>query len=629
MQPAADRQQLFLPLIDKAPAAIFCCEVGGRRFSYVNAKFAETLGYTVPEVLDLHSVTDVIPEDQREVVNEMIRQREAGDDREVRYITKVRCRDGTVLDAEIHSAIAGTGSGRMVVGVAVDMTTQVASSRHLTEREEYLRALTEHLSEVIAIVSRDCVLIYISPSVARVLGYEPDELLGRATWATVHSDDAGPFRAALLELARGGAFETAEVRFQHKSGQWRTLEVAAANLLEHPQIRGLVLNLHDITDRKRMERELAQLHRLTSLGRLAAQVAHEFNNVMMGIQPMVEAIRRRATGDATILRFTDVIASSLQRGKRVTTDILRFGRPAQPSLRPVDVHDLIQKAADEIRPLLGERVRLELSVPDPRAHVLADPAQLTQVLMNLALNARDAMESDGGTVTLEARPARDGESGRAGAFVYIAVADTGSGIAANDLPYIFEPLFTTKHRGTGLGLSVVFQVVAAHQGHISVDSEPGKGTTFHLFIPAVPAGAVLDEEAPPDERVERAQPLRVLIVDDEEAVTRGLRLSLEAGGLEVQTVGTGAEVLPAIAAFRPDVVVLDLSLPDDDGRAVYQRIAATSAIPVIFSSGHASEADIAKLVAPSRTAFLLKPYATEELLDAMHRLLGNRERSHA
>jgi len=251
-----EEQTPWWPLIDEAPVAVFCYHVSSSRLSYVNRKFAECLGYTVEEVLDLDSVTDIITEDQHDVVREMIRRREAGDDRELRYATKVRCRDGTVLDAEVHSSIADAGTGRIVIGVAVDITTQVASGRHLREREEYFRALTDHLSDVIAIVGGDGVLTYLSPSAARVLGYEPEELLGKTTWATVHPEDAGALGAALSELARGTTSEPREVRFQHKSGSWRTLEVVATNLLDHPQIRGSVLNLHDITDRKRMEREL-------------------------------------------------------------------------------------------------------------------------------------------------------------------------------------------------------------------------------------------------------------------------------------------------------------------------------------------------------------------------------------
>lgn len=613
------------PLIDDAPVAVFCYCLDCSRFMYVNAKCAQTLGYTIEEILGLQSVTDIIPDDQRAAVEEMIRRREGGDDRQVRYTTKVRCRDGTVLDAEVHSTIANIGAERHVIGVAIDVTSQTATSWQLREREEYFRALTDHLSDVIAIINRDGVLTYVSPSVARVVGHQPEDLLGRTTWATVHPSDAERFHEALSALARDGRFEPSEVRFRHRNGNWRTLEVIASNLLDHPQIRGLVLNLHDITDRKRMEQELRQLDRLTSLGRLSAQVAHEFNNVMMGIQAIVEAIRRQAHDDAALIRFTDVIAASLKRGKQITTDILRFGRPAQVAPRPVAVQELMQQAADEARPMLGEKIELELSAPDAPLHVRADPAQLTQVLINLALNARDAMEPRGGTLAVEARRACEGEIPQAERFVHIAVRDTGSGIAPDDLPYIFEPLFTTKQRGTGLGLSVVFQIVAAHEGHVSVDSEPGSGTTFHLFIPAVEAPS--PRETPPACERKRRQSLRLLLVEDEEAVATGVRWSLEAAGIEVRTVASAAEVMPAVTGFRPDIMVLDLSLPDGDGRAVYERVSAAFPIPVIFSSGHASEADIARLDQPSRTAFLMKPYPTDELLDTIDRLLADHRTS--
>ena len=252
--------------------------------------------------------------------------------------------------------------------------------------------------------------------------------------------------------------------------------------------------------------------------------------------------------------------------------------------------------------------------------MLADPTQLAQGLVNLALNARDAMEISGGTLSIEARPAQESEIANAGDFVHILITDTGAGIAADDLPYIFEPLFTTKQRGTGLGLSVVFQVVTAHRGHVSVDSEPGKGTTFHLFIPSVAASLHEVDPAPAEKTAGTRQSLRVLVVDDEEAVAGGLRWTLESEEHEVHVVGKGVDVLPPIAAFHPDVMVLDLSLPDEDGRLVYERVMATAPLPVVFSSGHASEADIDKLIEPSRATFLMKPYAVEELLSAIYRV---------
>jgi PAS domain S-box-containing protein len=617
---SAAEQRHLQWLADEAPVAFFYYGISSGRFSYVNARLAKTLGYTVREMLELESVTDIIVDDQRELVSEMIARRAAGDDRDVRYVTRVRCRDGTELDAEVHSSMAN--AARSVVGVVVDVTSQRVANQQLHEREEYFRALTDNLSVVIGIVSREAIVTYVSPSVARVFGHDPEELLGKVGWPMVHPDDQELLAAVIATAVKGHAFVHEELRIHHKSGKWRTVEVACGNLLDHPQIRGLVFNLHDITDRKRMEEELRQLDRLTSLGRLATQVAHEFNNVLMGIQPIVEVIRRRATGDPILLRFTEVLIGSVRRGKRITTDILRFARPAQIAVRPIDVQQLLEQAADEIRPLLGEGIKLQLSLDTAPMQIDGDFAQLVQVVVNLALNARDAMESGGGALTLAARYEADGELTDSGAFIHLWLSDTGTGIDSEDLPYIFEPLFTTKRRGTGLGLSVVFQVVTAHRGRISVESERGKGTTFHLFIPAGPPGARREEVIEQKEDGVARRPLRVLIVEDEDAVAQGLRWSLEAEGIDVHIATRGADVLPAITAFGPDVMVLDLSLPDEDGRAIYQRVSAVSPLPVVFSSGEASEAVIAELAQSSRTAFLMKPYATEELLEAIDRVVG-------
>jgi PAS domain S-box-containing protein len=607
-------------LSDGTPVAVFHYGIASGRFSYVNATFAQTLGYSVEEILALDSVTDIIVDDQRDVVREMIARRQAGEDGNVRYVTKVQCRDGRYLDAEVHASVAGDGGARIVIGAAVDITSQVAATQHLRDREEYFRALTDQVSDVIAIISGQGVLTYVSPSVARVLGHHPEELIGGVGWPPVHPDDRERLRAAVDAAVSGRACIPTELRVQHKNGNWRTLELACANLLDHSHIRGLVFNFHDITDRKRMEYELRQLDRLTSLGRLATQVAHEFNNVLMGIEPIADVIRRRATADPVTLRLTEIISASVRRGKRITTDILRYARPAQVTLQPVDVHQLVKEAADEIRPLLGARIELHLALDVALMQIQGDPAQLVQVLVNLALNARDAMEPAGGVLTVEAWR-EDGDRGGSAAFIHIRIRDTGSGIDAGDLPYVFEPLFTTKQRGTGLGLSVVFQVVTAHKGRISVESERGEGTTFHISIPAALPEDVREEMAGQEKSRVRRRSLRVLVVEDEEAVAQALRWSLEAAEVEVHLVTRGADVLPAIAAFQPDALVLDLSLPDEDGREVYRRVAAVSSIPVVFSSGHASEADVAELAGSSRTAFLMKPYGTDELLDAIHALV--------
>lgn len=368
--------------------------------------------------------------------------------------------------------------------------------------------------------------------------------------------------------------------------------------------------------RQKLEQEVEQLNRLTSLGRLAAHVAHEFNNVLMCVQPVVEVIRRKAADDPDLQRVAELASASIGRGKRITTDILWYGRPARPAMQPVRVGEMIRQVADELRHVLPENIAIEVSAAAPMV-VNADRAQLAQVLINLALNARDAMLAAGGTLTIEARPESE--------VIHFTVTDTGEGIAAEDLPYVFEPLFTTKRSGTGLGLSVVFQIVAAHQGHVSVESEPGKGSTFHIFIPAIAEESAAREsvDRDPGHPVER---LKVLIAEDDKWVARGLQLMLEAEGIDVHIVAKAADVLPTIASIHPDLLLLDLNLPDDNGRNVYARVRAQSPLPVIFSSGYAFEHEIDALLDNSRTGFLMKPYSIQDLLKTIREVVDSKEK---
>ncbi|HEX9502222.1 MAG TPA: PAS domain S-box protein, partial [Thermoanaerobaculia bacterium] len=399
---AKEQADLYGPLIEEAVVAVYSIRNG--RFSFVNQKFAQILGYTKEELLALESFADIIPEEERERVSEIVRSREAGEHRALRYVTKVRTRDGRLIDAEIHGSSADTADGRLVIGAAVDVTDRESADKQIRDREEFLRVIAQNIADIVLIVDRNGTITYISGSVESVLGYAIDDRQGRQAFETVHPDDRAKLMAHLAAFKESERFNGVAFRFRHKNGSWRVLELRGANFLEHPQIRGWLITASDITDRKRLEQELEQLNRLTSLGRLAAQVAHEFNNVMMGIQTPVDLIRRRTSADPQLTRFTDMIGASIGRGKRITADILRFGRPAQLALRSVDVRDLLTKTADELRPLLPEKTRLSLDLPEAPLHMHADASQLSQVLINLGLNAKDAMLGKGGTLTLGARP---------------------------------------------------------------------------------------------------------------------------------------------------------------------------------------------------------------------------------
>jgi PAS domain S-box-containing protein len=609
-------------VIDAFPLAAYVIE--NRRFAMVNAKFAQTLGYTKEELLTLNSVTQIVVDEEQQFVREMLRRREAGEQNEIRYATQVRARDGRIYDAELHGSVVYVDGRRLLIGAAVDITVHSQERRRTLEREEHFRALTENVSDIIAILDRRGIVSYVTPSVGRVLGYSPDDLVGKDCCMFLHPDDRDRVSGAVNAMSRAprASFSSAPYRFRAKDGSWKVLESVGTNLLHHPQVRGLVLNTRDITERKALERQIEQLHRLTSLGRLSAQVAHEFNNVLMGIQPFAEVVRRHSAGAPQLGAAADAIVGAISRGKRITTDILRFGRPAHPALQMVKVSSVIRQAIDEIRPALPANVTLETVIANSAMYIHGDAAQLAQVLINLMLNARDAMQPKGGTLAISARPSAGHE------FVHFTIKDSGEGIAAEDLPYIFEPLFTTKRTGTGLGLSVVWQIVTAHHGRVSAESVRGAGTTLHVYIPSLAEPPDHDEPRARTRRRETGTPIHVLLVEDDPTVAGGLQLSLQNEGFEVRIAATGAEVLPRIAERKPDIVILDLSLPDDDGRNVYERILAEAPLPVIFSSGHAREADVGRLLDNPRASFLMKPYTTEELLRTIDQLLERRDPDH-
>jgi CheY-like chemotaxis protein len=350
-------------------------------------------------------------------------------------------------------------------------------------------------------------------------------------------------------------------------------------------------------------------------------MAHEFNNVLMGIQPFAEVIRRGTASDEKLQKAASQIISSVTRGKRVTQEILRFTQPSEPAFQSIVLADWLHQLLPELRAMIGQRVAIEVEAPSRPVSARCDPAQLQQVIMNLVLNARDAMPN-GGTITLTIDDSHDRQFtfGRVpDSMTLLAVRDMGSGMTAEVLQNIFEPLFTTKRLGTGLGLALAQQVIARHGGSIHVESAPGKGTTFSILLQAAPTVTVAPTEQP--ESAVRIR--RVLLVEDELAVAEGIAALLEAEGMEVRTVHRGADAPDAVASFHPDAVILDLGLPDMNGQKVFTSLRrASPGLPVVFSSGHGDQAALAEEIESSSVAFLRKPYDFHTLLGVLKRVVG-------
>ncbi|MEA2165990.1 MAG: hypothetical protein QOK37_4117 [Thermoanaerobaculia bacterium] len=517
----------------------------------------------------------------------------------------------------------------VVRGVARDVTEREDALRAVRHSEEHFRSIIENVSDIIAIVELDGRLRYGSPSIGRVLGYSRADLFGMQAIDLIHPDDSGRAAAFLAhQMAVPAAIQGIELRARHRDGTWVSFDIVATNLVKNGQTSAIIVNARDISERKILETQLAQANRLGGLGRLAATVAHEFNNVLMGMQPFAELMQRPDATPQIISKGSWHIANSIKRGKRIVLDILRFAQPHIPERSVIDLNEWWKTFAPEAEAVLGNVISLLSAIP-ANLCVIADRSQLSQVLANLVANARDAMPG-GGTLTVSANTLAPSTRFPFGAvphperFVQISVRDTGHGIPAEIVDRVFEPLFTTRPSGgTGLGLAVAHQVLAQNQGSIFVESAPGRGSTFHLFLPRgtkpLFVSAVIESPA------QSLVAIRVLIVDDEAPIAEGIAALLEEDGIEVASVGTGKEAAGAIATFHPNIVLLDFGLPDMDGSEVYTRIRETKPLlPIIFSTGHGDRRRLLDDLNDPNVRFLQKPFE----VDALLRMMAELERPH-
>ncbi len=511
-----------------------------------------------------------------------------------------------------------TGEAIRMTGAITDLTIQHEATRQIEQSERHFRALIENSTDILSILDLDGTIRYESPSMKFVLGFDPEELTGTNAFDLVHPDDLPQVRNIFLEaIGTGLLSDRATFRSRHKDGSWRFVEAVGQDLRNDPAIAGIVINTRDVTDRVILEKQLELSERLQGLGHLAATIAHEFNNVLMGIQPFAQMISRRSD-DLKILKSVDHILVSVDRGRRVAQEILRYTRPSDPALGEVRVAEWLESFASHVEPMLPPGIAIRTQCDSREMVMLADPDQMHQVMMNLALNARDAMP-DGGRLVLRAqREPREasypwGHVEHPEAFVHLSVEDDGRGIDPADLRHIFDPLFTTRRTGaTGLGLAVAHQIVTRHDGAIFVESKVSRGTRFHLFIPL---GQDSDDSSRGAEQPAIAvRPRRLLLVDDDDLVASGIGELLELDGWDFRSVSAGHQAIAAVEEFGPDLVLLDVHLPDLDGIEVFRRLRKRwPDLPIIFSSGHVDRDRLTQAMEDPRVFLLLKPYGVESL----------------
>ncbi len=371
--------------------------------------------------------------------------------------------------------------------------------RAIYEREARFRALLEHSYDAITLIDREGIVLFDSGSVERITGYSPAERFGHRFDELAYEDDRPLIDQQFAHCLRTCADAVSvEYRCRHRDGSWRWVEAVCVNHLDNPAVRAIVVNHRDVTERKlteealrNSEEQLRHSHKLEAVGRLAGGVAHDFNNVLTAIFGYSDLLLEQFSDDDPRRSDVEEIRRSAERAAALTRQLLAFSRKQVMQPRVVDLNDVIRGLETLIVRLVREDIRVTISTAPDLWRVRADPGQIEQVLMNLTANARDAMP-EGGDLTVETKNVMLGEDPTRpdlppGDYVALAVSDTGTGVTEGARDHMFEPFFTTKEfgQGTGLGLAMVYGIVKQTGGAIYLESEPGAGARFVMYLPRV------------------------------------------------------------------------------------------------------------------------------------------------
>ena len=496
---------------------------------------------------------------------------------------------------------------------------------------DFLRSIAEHSPAGIVTTDVRGRITYWSPRTEELLGYRSDEVLGRPV-SELQRGGREAARALMRRLRAEDRIREHEAEILARDGRWVECRFSLALLRDSAGATvGTLAILEDTSERKRLEAQLRQAQKMEAVGRLAGGIAHDFNNllaVIMGHSDLIRSVLKK--GDA-LSHDVEQIRRASERAASLTRQLLAFSRRQFLQPQVIDVSTLVGNLASMLRRLIAEDIHLELRLDPAAGRVSADPGQLEQVIMNLAVNARDAMPQ-GGRVTLETAPvvldpafvtAHPGST--TGPHVRLSIHDTGCGMGPDVLSHLFEPFFTTKEpgRGTGLGLSTVYGIVKQHRGYIDVVSEVGQGSSFGVYLPRVDARPTSERPAP-KERLKPGSRETVLFVEDEVALRDLMHRVLVKGGYTVLAAGDGVEALAVVDAHpgQIDLVVTDVIMPRMSGPDLAVQLRARQpGIRVLYVSGYTADQLRAQTELGREATLLAKPFTSEGLLRKVREVL--------
>ena len=628
-----ESEECYRNLFDNSPLPTWVYDEETLRFLAVNAAALKHYGYSREEFLGM-TILDIRPPEDRARLRSLIGD-DPATDREHKGIVRHHKKDGTLIDVDVGAhrfSFNGRTAELVVVRDTTDALRTELALRETQSRLRHILASSNTIMFMLHVEQGSAKTEYVSENLERITGFTPAEAIDQSWWAErLHPEDADRALSDYRSITTEGD-STSEYRFRAKDGRYiwirSTMRIVPTESGD-PRVIGTWI---DITEQKSLETRLFQSQKMEAIGQLAGGIAHDFNNILTAILGTAElGIMTSGIGIET-RRDLESIRDAGQRAAKITRQLLAFGRKQIIQPRTVAMTETVQELLPMLNRVLNLGVKLETDL-SARGAIEVDPVQLEQVLLNLAVNARDAMP-DGGTIKISTLDLHidggrtvDGQEILTGDYVGLEVRDTGIGMDAATRARIFEPFFTTKGpgAGTGLGLATVYGIVKQSAGHIFVRSAVGQGTTFRIIFPRA-VGPALVSETPRQSDVKGEEV--ILVVEDESAVREPMCRALKSYGYHVLEAKHGADALLVLSAYKApiDLVISDVMMPEMTGTELIEQLKRWyPKLRGILISGYSEELINAQGTMPPGVRYMPKPFTMKALACAARRALDDEQ----
>ncbi len=633
-QRVLDSEEMYKTIFDSAANAFFVIERDGH-ISHVNSQGCAILGLGREEVENKLKWYDVVhPDDIPLLMEQWTRRLSLKDTTIATYEIRLKTPGGYRW---VYMSVGFIKKGERTIASLFDIHEKKQAQEEWRRREESFRKALEASPIPVVIYDPSLVLVFANSAFESTFGFEREEVLGRHLSALSHipPDRIEEAQSLVQELYDKGVVTNFRTKRSTKAGELLDVLINGA-AFKAPEGRpeGLIVYLFDITQQQRLETQMRQAMKMEALGQVTSGVAHDFNNILQAIYGFSQVMLLGKEPSHPDYRKLKAIEESCERARDLIYNLLMFSRKQDTTLKPTNLNRELKQFYGLLERLIPKTIKIGMDLQKDLRLIEADPSQLQQVVINLAVNARDAMPH-GGVLHIETKNVYLGEEYckehlgfRPGYYVLLSVSDTGVGIPEDVIERIFDPFFTTKEpgKGTGLGLSTVYGIVKRHSGSIHCYSKPGQGTTFKIYFPALSMNHVSPEEVKGQVDLPNGKGETVLVVDDEVSILELLSQTLSKANYTVIVAGTGEEALEIFRA-RPgtiDLVLLDIDMPGMGGIACLKELRKIRRdVKVIIASGYAADKEIRGQLEGEDVPYLLKPFDLSEMLKSMRKLLDH------